>query len=112
MAHPKTKSGLCLECGIAVVDLPTAVDFDGQEIFLFYPVICKTCLLNLCDRYSTLCGNCGGAIPPFSHVGVLKADGGKKQFVHMNSRCSTVGSAFHGYWGKGRLHHFIEIEAC
>jgi len=30
----------------------------------------------------------------------------------MTASCQTAGSAFHGYWGKGKLHNFVEIEAC
>jgi len=30
----------------------------------------------------------------------------------MTTSCLTSGSAFHGYWGKGKLHKFVEIEAC
>lgn len=102
----------CQECGACVDHLPTLVEFEGQEIFLFDPVVCEQCLLNLCDRFSVRCENCGGAIPPYSQVGVLKAECGKKEFVHMNTTCSTVGNAFYGYLGKGNLHNFIEIEAC
>ncbi len=102
----------CQECGAQVHHLPTLVEFEGQEIFLFDPVICEQCLLHLCDRFSVRCENCGGSIPPYSQVGVLKAEYGKREFVHMNTTCSTVGNAFYGYLGKGNLHHFIEIEAC
>lgn len=102
----------CLECGAPVAGPPTIVEFEGQEIFLFDPIMCKNCLLSLCDDYSVVCENCRGLIPPYSQVGVLKRDGGGKQFVHMNTTCSTVGGAFYGYWGKGKLHEFIEIEAC
>ena len=102
----------CQECGAAVNRLPTLVEFEGQEIFLFDPVICENCLLDLCRNHSTVCGNCGGLIPPYTQVGVLKGDKGQKQFVHMNTSCSTVGSAFYGYLGKDKLHQFIEIEAC
>jgi hypothetical protein len=102
----------CQECGTKVDQLPTLVEFEGQEIFLFDPVICEQCLLSLCDRFSVRCENCGGSIPPYSQVGVLKAECGKREFVHMNTTCSTVGNAFYGYLGKGDLHHFIEIEAC
>ena len=105
-------SRCCKECGTQVDHLPTLVEYEGQEIFLFDPVICKNCLLNLCDTFSVKCENCGGSIPPYSQVGVLKADNGQRQFVHMNTTCSTVGGAFYGYWGKGNLHNFIEIEAC
>ena len=105
-------SRCCKECGTQVDHLPTLVEYEGQEIFLFDPVICKNCLLNQCDTFSVKCENCGGSIPPYSQVGVLKAENGQRQFVHMNTTCSTVGSAFYGYWGKGNLHHFIEIEAC
>ena len=45
-------------------------------------------------------------------VGVLKGNDGEKQFVHMTTSCLTVGSACHGYWGKGQLLDFLEIEAC
>lgn len=102
----------CQECGTKVDQLPTLVEFEGQEIFLFDPVICEQCLLSLCNRFSVRCENCGGSIPPYSQVGVLKAECGKREFVHMNTTCSTVGNAFYGYLGKGNLHHFIEIEAC
>ncbi len=102
----------CQECEAQVHHLPTLVEFEGQEIFLFDPVICEKCLLHLCDRFSVRCENCGGSIPPYSQVGVLKAECGKREFVHMNTTCSTVGNAFYGYLGKGNLHHFIEIEAC
>ncbi len=102
----------CQECGQCVDHLPTLVEFEEQEIFLFDPVICQNCLLNLCREYSAVCQNCGGLIPPYTQVGVLKGENGEKQFVHMNTFCSTVGSAFYGYLGKGNLHQFIEIEAC
>lgn len=102
----------CQECGGKVLTRPTVIEYHGQEIFLFTPVVCPECLLQLCEQYSIPCANCGGWIPPFSQVGVLKADGGEKQFVHMTTTCSTVGSAFHGYWGKGELREFVEIEAC
>lgn len=102
----------CVECGYRVSSRPTAAVYQGQEIHLFHPVVCEKCLLKLCQQYSTVCANCGGTIPPYSQVGVLKGDGREKQFVHMTTACSTVGSAFHGYWGKGKLHKFVEIEAC
>lgn len=102
----------CSECGEPVENLPTTAEFDGQEIFLFDPVVCPKCLLDLCKKYSAVCANCGKSIPPYSQVGVLKGDGGSRQYVHMTTACSTAGSAFHGYWGRGQLHNFIEIEAC
>ncbi|VAX32085.1 hypothetical protein MNBD_NITROSPINAE05-435 [hydrothermal vent metagenome] len=108
----KQSNRCCQECGIRVDHLPTIVEFEEQEIFLFDPVVCKKCLLDLCDDYSVRCENCGGSIPPYSQVGVLKGECGKREFVHMNTSCSTVGSAFYGYLGKGNLHQFIEIEAC
>lgn len=102
----------CRECGEVVESLPTALEFEGQEIFLFDPVVCKPCLLRLCQNHSTPCGNCGGTIPPYSQVGVHRGEDGQNQYVHMTGACSTVGSAFHGYWGKGKIHPFVEIEAC
>ena len=102
----------CSECGLNGVEPPTSVEYQGQEIHLFNPVICAKCLLSLCEKYSVECMNCGIMIPPYSQVGVLKGDGGEKSFVHMTTQCSTVGSAFHGYWGKGILHNFVEVEAC
>jgi len=108
----KPKDERCSECQSPVAGRPTVIEFDGQEIFLFHPVVCAACLEGLCERYSTECANCGGRIPPYSQVGVLKDAGGNRQFVHMSTGCQTVGSAFHGYWGRGNLHNFIEIEAC
>ncbi|QPJ64165.1 MAG: hypothetical protein G3M78_01605 [Candidatus Nitrohelix vancouverensis] len=102
----------CQECGNVVESLPTQVEYQGQEIHLFNPVICVDCLQQLCERHSATCANCGGAIPPYTQVGVLKAESGEKQLIHMNTACSTAGSAFHGYWGKGELREFIQIEAC
>lgn len=105
-------SDICSECGCGVVDLPTTVEYQEQEIYLFSPVVCEKCLLALCEIYSVECANCGKMIPPYSQVGVLKGDAGANSFVHMTTQCSTVGSAFHGYWGKGKLHDFIQVEAC
>lgn len=102
----------CTECGITVEGLPTTVEFRGQEIYLFYPITCIKCLKKICEEYATVCVNCDEAIPPYSQVGVLKKNNGENQFVHMTTSCLTVGSAFHGYWGKGKLHNFMEIEAC
>ncbi len=104
--------GCCIECGKQVAELPTTVEYHDQEVHLFNPTVCTPCLVALCETHSTECVNCGKPIPPFTLVGVLKADDGEKQFVHMNTSCLTVGSAFHGYWGKGKLHNFVEIEAC
>lgn len=105
-------SGICSECGCEAVSLPTSVEYQGQEIHLFHPVVCGKCLLALCEKYSVECVNCGKMIPPYSQVGVLKGDAGEKSFVHMTAQCSSVGSAFHGYWGKGKLHNFVQVEAC
>lgn len=102
----------CSECGIRVAELPASVEYHDQEIHLFEPVVCTNCLLALCETYSTDCVNCGKKIPPYSQVGVLKNDGGGHSYVHMTTQCSTVGSAFHGYWGKGKLHSFVQVEAC
>ena len=102
----------CVECGGTAGPRPTIVDYQEQEIFLFYPIICAQCLFRLCEQHSVTCANCGGIIPPFTQVGVLKGNSGTKQFVHMKTTCSTVGSAFHGYLGKGELREFIQIEAC
>ena len=102
----------CTQCGEEVRRRPTMAEYEGLEIYLFNPVLCKTCLLDLCDKHSVSCANCGGTIPPYTQVGVLKDDDGKKQFVHMTITCNTVGSAFHGYLGKGGLGRFVEIEAC
>ena len=82
------------------VTLEDGTPLAGVEVFLFDPVLCPSCLLKWCDLYSTVCVNCGGGIPPYSQVGVLKAEGGNMEFVHMTAGCWTVGSAFHGYWGK------------
>ena len=102
----------CTECKIKVEPFPTTVEFQGQEVCLFRPVLCVNCLKNICVQYATICVNCGEAIPPYSQVGVLKGDGGENHFIHMTTSCLTVGNAFHGYWGKGKLHNFVEIEAC
>tara|TARA_B100000315_G_scaffold175330_1_gene163846 strand:+ start:223 stop:633 length:411 start_codon:yes stop_codon:yes gene_type:complete len=108
----RTSDSSCAECGIVVGPLPTQTNFKEQEIHLFHPVLCKPCLLDLCKQYSVVCVNCGETIPPYSQVGVLKGNRGENQFVHMTASCQTTGSAFHGYWGKGKLHSFVEIEAC
>lgn len=102
----------CSECETEIFQLPTVVEFDRQEIHVFDPVFCASCLLSLCERYSVECANCGGRIPPYSQVGVLKTETGVSQFVHMTAVCSTVGSAFHGYWGKGALRDYVQVEAC
>jgi len=107
-----SQSALCSECGTKNCRLPTVVEFDGQEIHVFDPALCASCLLSLCERHSVECANCGGRIPPFSQVGVLKTETGASQFVHMTTVCSTVGSAFHGYWGKGALGDYVQVEAC
>ena len=107
-----SNSDSCSECGKKVSERPTIIEYKGQEIFLFNPVVCEPCLLDLCAKHSVLCANCGGMIPPFSQVGVLKGDGGQNQYVHMTTACLTVGGAFHGYFGKGKLHDFVQIEAC
>jgi len=105
-------SPVCQECRTSVSEVPTIIEYQGEEIFLFDPVVCEPCLHKLCERYSTQCANCGGCIPPYSQVGVLKGNGGRTQVVHMTTSCTTVGSAFYGYWGKGQLRNFIQIEAC
>ncbi len=102
----------CSECGKPVAERPTFVEYEGEEIFLFDPVICQPCLLELCKQHSVMCANCGGWIPPYSMVGVLKANNGERQYVHMTTRCTSVGSAFHGYLGKGTLGQFVQVEAC
>jgi len=109
---PTLRPAKCAECGDAVPELPTAMEYEGQEIHLFHPVLCASCLLGMCQRYSAECANCGGTIPPFSQVGVLKAGSGQTRLVHMTAVCSSVGSAFHGYWGKGRLLNYVQVEAC
>ena len=111
MDHPKSDSS-CAECRKKVDSFPTTIKFRGQEIFLFHPVLCVNCLENICVLHATICANCGETIPPYSQVGVLKGNDRKNQCVHMITSCLTVGSAFHGYWGKGELHNFVEIEAC
>ena len=108
----ESKEFCCTQCGREANYLPTMAEYEGQEVYLFSPVLCKVCLLDLCDKHSVFCANCGGVIPPYTQVGVLKGDGSKKQFVHMTINCNTVGSAFHGYFGKGKLRRFIQIEAC
>ena len=102
----------CQECGNPVSTLPTIIEYRGEEIYLFDPIVCEPCLHRLCQRQSTDCANCGGCIPPFSQVGVLKGEAGQRQVVHMTTACTTVGSAFYGYWGKGELRDFVQIEAC
>ena len=102
----------CSECGIKVKTFPEILEFKGQEICLFFPVFCINCLENICKQYATVCVNCGDTIPPFSQVGVLKGNNGENQLIHMTTSCLTVGNAFYGYWGKGKLHNFLEIEAC
>lgn len=103
---------VCHECGALVNSVPTMIEYLGEEIYLFDPVVCEPCLNKLCEQYSTYCANCGGCIPPFSQVGVLKGDAEQKQVIHMTTTCTTAGSAFYGYWGKGQLRDFIQIEAC
>lgn len=102
----------CQECGAPVKSIPTVIEFQSEEIFLFDPVVCESCLHKLCEGYSIQCANCGGCIPPYTSVGVLKGDGGKNEYIHMTTTCNTAGSAFYGYWGKGHLGKFVEIEAC
>jgi hypothetical protein len=107
-----SQTAQCSECDTEVSQLPTVIEFDRQEIHIFDPVYCASCLLSLCERYSVECANCGGKIPPYSQVGVLKTETGASQFIHMTTVCSTVGSAFHGYLGKGTLSNYFQVEAC
>lgn len=102
----------CSECGITIKSFPNILEFEGHEICVFDPVLCANCLEDTCKRYSTVCVNCGETIPPYSQVGVLKGNDEKKQLIHMTTSCLTPGNAFYGYWGKGTLHNFLEIEAC
>ena len=67
----------CMECGTKIKSVPTTLEYEGEEIFVFDPVVCKSCLEKLCENYSTQCANCGGTIPPYSNVGILKAENGK-----------------------------------
>ncbi|MEK9629712.1 MAG: hypothetical protein VW455_11920 [Nitrospinota bacterium] len=106
------KNRCCVECGVSVSSSPTFLEYKGQEIFLFDPVICAPCLEKLCENYSTECVNCGGVIPPYSNVGILKAENGQKQYIHMTTQCNTPGNAFYGYWGKGTISEYVQIEAC
>lgn len=108
----RSKNGRCVECGTKVSQRPARVEFHGQEIYLLHPSVCNPCLLNTCEKYAVPCANCGDPIPPYSQVGVLKGNAGENHFVHMTAACCTVGSAFHGYWGKGKLSRYVEIEAC
>ena len=107
-----SKNLTCMECGTKIKSVPTTLEYEGEEIFVFDPVVCKPCLEKLCENYSTQCANCGGTIPPYSNVGILKAENGKNQFIHMTTQCNTAGNAFYGYWGKGSIREFIQIEAC
>jgi hypothetical protein len=102
----------CQDCRASVSQVPTVIEYQGEEIYLFDPVFCEPCLHKLCEHYSTTCANCRGCIPPYSQVGVLKGDGGQNQYIHMTTTCNTPGNAFYGYWGKGQLRNFIQIEAC
>ena len=102
----------CVECGTTVTSIPTILEYKEQEIFLFDPVVCKPCLEKLCEQYSTVCANCGGTIPPYSNVGILKAENGQSQHIHMTTHCNTPGNAFYGYWGKGTVREYVQIEAC
>ena len=103
---------VCQECKTPVSTLPSVIEYQRKEIYLFDPVVCQSCLHKLSELHSTQCANCGGCIPPFSQVGVLKGNNGQMQLIHMTTSCTTAGSAFYGYWGKGNLHNFIQIEAC
>ena len=107
-----TSDSSCAECKIKVESFPTTMEFRGQEVYVYHPILCVKCLKNICERHATICANCGEAIPPYSQVGILKGNNGSNHFIHMTSSCFTAGSAFHGYWGKGILHNFVEIEAC
>ena len=102
----------CSDCGERVENSPTVTSFKGQETYIFYPIVCVDCLIKVCEQHSTVCANCGEIILPYSQVGVLKDGGGIYSIVHMTISCLTVGSAFHGFWGKGQLLNFKEIEAC
>ena len=95
-----------------MTSFPTLLEFKGQEIFVFNPVICEPCLENLCRNYSIECANCSEAIPPYSHVGILKAGNGENQYIHMTTQCNTPGNAFYGYWAKGMIMEYLQIEAC
>ena len=102
----------CVDCGKSVEILPTFTSFQGQETYLFHPIVCVGCLIKTCKQHSTACANCGEIILPYSQVGVLKDNHGRNLVVHMTTSCLTVVSAFHGFWGKGQLLNFMEIEAC
>jgi len=102
----------CVDCGKNVETLPTFTSFRGQETYLFHPIVCVDCLVETCQQHSTACANCGEIILPYSQVGVLKDSHGRYLVVHMTTSCLTVGGAFHGFWGKGQLLNFKEIEAC
>ena len=107
-----SKNPPCQECGGKVASIPTCLEYKGEEIFLFDPAVCQSCLEKLCEIYSTECANCGGAIPPYSNVGILKVGGGQNQYIHMTTQCNTPGNAFYGYWGKGTAREYVQIEAC
>lgn len=108
----ETNKTRCEKCNREVLSQPTLIEYCGQQTYLFDPILCEPCLLRLCGEHAVSCANCGGSIPPYSQVGVLKAEDGKKQFIHMTSNCNSAGSAFHGYLGKGELGNFVQIEAC
>ena len=93
---------------------PLSPPRDGRSTYLIlWPRGRRICFFEkLCENYSTECANCGGTIPPYSNVGILKADNGRNKFIHMTTQCNTPGNAFYGYWGKGSIREFIQIEAC
>ena len=107
-----SKNPPCQKCEETVLSVPTILEYKGEEIFLFDPTVCGPCLEKLCETYSIECGNCGGTIPPYSSVGILKARDGQNQYIHMTTQCNSPGNAFYGYWGKGTAREFVQIEAC
>ena len=107
-----SKNPPCQECGKTVVSVPTTLEYKGEEIFLFDPIVCGSCLEKLCETFSIECVNCGGTIPPYSSIGILKAGDGQKQYIHMTTKCNTPGNAFYSYWGIGTVLEFVQIEAC
>ena len=70
----------CAECKIKVEIFPTTMEFRGQEICLFEPILCVICLEKICEEYGAVCVNCGEAIPPYSQVGVLKGNNGGNHY--------------------------------
>jgi ribosomal protein L37E len=100
----KSRKNLC-SCGLPRITKETEIIVWGTQVTLTNSPQCKSCSEKSLAEWATRCDKCGTPICTGEAVAAGKTP---DTYIHLDMCCPNVPILFIGFWGKGKLDHYVK----